>query len=57
MEIKKNSIQMKLPDRWLDYKPVGEVIPGTRFICFKVPLRVVSFNQYMTLFIFTIKKS
>ncbi|CAO1416991.1 unnamed protein product [Diamesa serratosioi] len=36
---------MKLPDRWLDYKPVGEVIPGTRFICFKVPLRVEMFTS------------
>lgn len=29
----------KVPDRWLDYTPMGERIPGTRFICMKVPLR------------------
>ncbi|XP_055905281.1 RNA/RNP complex-1-interacting phosphatase [Eupeodes corollae] len=28
-----------IPDRWLDYKPVGEIVKGTRFIAFKVPLR------------------
>ncbi|XP_017049535.1 RNA/RNP complex-1-interacting phosphatase isoform X2 [Drosophila ficusphila] len=27
-----------IPDRWLNYKPIGERIPGTRFIAFKVPL-------------------
>ncbi|KAG7225307.1 hypothetical protein INR49_007154 [Caranx melampygus] len=32
---KKNSV----PDRWLDYRPVGKRIPGTRFIAFKVPLK------------------
>lgn len=48
---------MKLPDRWLDYKPVGEVITGTRFICFKVPLRIVSFcnHAFSILFIFFIE--
>uniref|UniRef100_A0A8C6VPL1 Tyrosine specific protein phosphatases domain-containing protein n=1 Tax=Nothobranchius furzeri TaxID=105023 RepID=A0A8C6VPL1_NOTFU len=28
-----------LPKRWLDYCPVGQRIPGTRFIAFKVPLK------------------
>lgn len=28
-----------IPDRWLDYTPVGRKISGTRFIAFKVPLR------------------
>ncbi|XP_024154698.1 RNA/RNP complex-1-interacting phosphatase [Oryzias melastigma] len=32
---KKNDI----PDRWLDYSPVGKRLPGTRFIAFKVPLK------------------
>ncbi|XP_052838790.1 uncharacterized protein LOC128254045 isoform X3 [Drosophila gunungcola] len=27
-----------IPDRWLDYKPIGKRVPGTRFIAFKVPL-------------------
>ncbi|XP_064093540.1 RNA/RNP complex-1-interacting phosphatase-like isoform X3 [Macrobrachium nipponense] len=30
----------KMPDRWEIYKSMGRQIPGTRFICFKVPLRV-----------------
>ncbi|KAL4232403.1 RNA RNP complex-1-interacting phosphatase [Mactra antiquata] len=29
----------KLPDRWLDYSNIGDVIPGTKFITFKVPLQ------------------
>lgn len=29
---------MAIPDRWLDYTGVGQVIEGTRFIAFKVPL-------------------
>uniref|UniRef100_A0A8C8VJJ2 RNA/RNP complex-1-interacting phosphatase n=1 Tax=Pelusios castaneus TaxID=367368 RepID=A0A8C8VJJ2_9SAUR len=29
----------RLPDRWTDYLPLGQRIPGTRFIAFKVPLR------------------
>ncbi|XP_055855095.1 RNA/RNP complex-1-interacting phosphatase homolog [Episyrphus balteatus] len=29
----------RIPDRWLDYTPVGEIIKGTRFIAFKVPLK------------------
>lgn len=28
-----------IPDRWLDYKPIGKQIKGTRFIAFKVPLK------------------
>ncbi|XP_013191531.2 RNA/RNP complex-1-interacting phosphatase [Amyelois transitella] len=28
-----------IPDRWIPYKPCGNVINGTRIICFKVPLR------------------
>ncbi|XP_041867928.1 RNA/RNP complex-1-interacting phosphatase-like [Melanotaenia boesemani] len=28
-----------VPERWLDYCPVGQRIPGTRFIAFKVPLK------------------
>ncbi|XP_037814308.1 RNA/RNP complex-1-interacting phosphatase [Lucilia sericata] len=28
-----------IPDRWKDYKPIGEKIEGTRFIAFKVPLK------------------
>ncbi|XP_066952415.1 LOW QUALITY PROTEIN: mRNA-capping enzyme [Macrobrachium rosenbergii] len=30
----------KMPERWEIYKSMGRQIPGTRFICFKVPLRV-----------------
>ncbi|XP_074837933.1 RNA/RNP complex-1-interacting phosphatase isoform X2 [Carettochelys insculpta] len=29
----------RLPDRWTDYLPLGQRIPGTRFIAFKVPLK------------------
>lgn len=29
-----------MPERWEIYKSMGRQIPGTRFICFKVPLRV-----------------
>lgn len=28
-----------IPDRWLDYTPIGKQIKGTRFIAFKCPLR------------------
>ncbi|CAB3254599.1 unnamed protein product [Arctia plantaginis] len=28
-----------IPDRWIPYKACGNVIEGTRFICFKVPLK------------------
>ncbi|CAL9682468.1 unnamed protein product [Knipowitschia caucasica] len=33
---KKNGI----PDRWLDYRAVGKRLPGSRFIAFKVPLKM-----------------
>uniref|UniRef100_A0A1B6M954 Tyrosine specific protein phosphatases domain-containing protein n=1 Tax=Graphocephala atropunctata TaxID=36148 RepID=A0A1B6M954_9HEMI len=29
----------EIPDRWRDYKPMGTVIPGTRFVACKVPLK------------------
>ncbi|XP_032683697.1 uncharacterized protein LOC116850030 [Odontomachus brunneus] len=28
-----------VPDRWLEYKPVGDVIKGTQILAFKVPLK------------------
>lgn len=30
---------MTIPNRWLDYSPMGEKIPETRFIAMKVPLK------------------
>ncbi|GFN90639.1 RNA/rnp complex-1-interacting phosphatase [Plakobranchus ocellatus] len=30
---------MPPPERWEEYSPMGKVIPGTRFIAFKVPLK------------------
>ncbi|XP_038157032.1 RNA/RNP complex-1-interacting phosphatase-like [Cyprinodon tularosa] len=36
---KKKNHKKGIPDRWLDYCPVGRRIPGTRFIAFKVPLK------------------
>ncbi|XP_053190780.1 RNA/RNP complex-1-interacting phosphatase-like [Scomber japonicus] len=36
---KKKNKKTGVPDRWLDYAPVGCRIPGTRFIAFKVPLK------------------
>ncbi|XP_051246896.1 RNA/RNP complex-1-interacting phosphatase-like isoform X2 [Dicentrarchus labrax] len=36
---KKKRKKTGVPDRWLDYRPVGQRIPGTRFIAFKVPLK------------------
>ncbi|XP_035524897.1 RNA/RNP complex-1-interacting phosphatase, partial [Morone saxatilis] len=36
---KKKKKKTGVPDRWLDYRPVGQRIPGTRFIAFKVPLK------------------
>ncbi|MEQ2297557.1 hypothetical protein AMECASPLE_035864 [Ameca splendens] len=36
---KRNKKKNGIPDRWLDYCPVGHRIPGTRFIAFKVPLK------------------
>ncbi|XP_019763139.1 RNA/RNP complex-1-interacting phosphatase [Dendroctonus ponderosae] len=29
-----------IPDRWLDYKPIGEPVFGTTIVAFKVPLRL-----------------
>ncbi|XP_071827520.1 RNA/RNP complex-1-interacting phosphatase-like isoform X3 [Apostichopus japonicus] len=37
--------RFSLPDRWTDYDAVGDVIPGTRFIAFKVPLRLQYFHR------------
>ncbi|VDO56885.1 unnamed protein product [Onchocerca flexuosa] len=31
--------QRRLPDRWIDYDPVGKDMTGTRFVAFKTPLR------------------
>lgn len=31
-----------VPDRWLNYSKIGEVVEGTAFIPFKVPLHNVS---------------
>lgn len=28
-----------IPDRWMDYSPMGDIIKGTRFVCMKVPLK------------------
>ncbi|XP_062291800.1 RNA/RNP complex-1-interacting phosphatase-like isoform X1 [Scomber scombrus] len=39
MSGKKKNKKTGVPDRWLDYAPVGCRIPGTRFIAFKVPLK------------------
>ncbi|XP_042291840.1 RNA/RNP complex-1-interacting phosphatase-like [Thunnus albacares] len=39
MSHKKKKKKNGVPDRWLDYCPVGRRIPGTRFIAFKVPLK------------------
>ncbi|ELW64018.1 RNA/RNP complex-1-interacting phosphatase, partial [Tupaia chinensis] len=36
-----------VPERWRDYLPVGQRMPGTRFIAFKVPLRK-SFEKNLT---------
>uniref|UniRef100_A0AAQ6A5B4 RNA/RNP complex-1-interacting phosphatase n=1 Tax=Amphiprion ocellaris TaxID=80972 RepID=A0AAQ6A5B4_AMPOC len=33
------SQKRRIPDRWLNYCPVGRRIPGTRFIAFKVPFK------------------
>ncbi|CAD6245237.1 GSCOCG00013597001-RA-CDS [Cotesia congregata] len=43
----------KIPDRWLDYKPCGVAIKGTRIVAFKVPLadkisRYLPENQQFT---------
>ncbi|PKU30877.1 rna rnp complex-1-interacting phosphatase [Limosa lapponica baueri] len=34
----------RVPERWTDYIPLGRRMPGTRFIAFKVPLKM-SFNR------------
>uniref|UniRef100_A0A915Q0V7 Tyrosine specific protein phosphatases domain-containing protein n=1 Tax=Setaria digitata TaxID=48799 RepID=A0A915Q0V7_9BILA len=31
--------QRRLPDRWINYDPVGKDMKGTRFVAFKTPLR------------------
>uniref|UniRef100_A0A8C3WMV1 RNA/RNP complex-1-interacting phosphatase n=1 Tax=Catagonus wagneri TaxID=51154 RepID=A0A8C3WMV1_9CETA len=36
-----------IPERWKDYLPVGQRMPGTRFIAFKVPLKK-SFEKKLT---------
>uniref|UniRef100_A0ABI7XIA1 Dual specificity phosphatase 11 n=1 Tax=Felis catus TaxID=9685 RepID=A0ABI7XIA1_FELCA len=35
-----------VPERWKDYLPVGQRMPGTRFIAFKVPLKK-SFEKHL----------
>ncbi|XP_063826666.1 RNA/RNP complex-1-interacting phosphatase [Ostrinia nubilalis] len=35
----KKKMAPSIPDRWIPYKACGNVIEGTRLICFKVPLR------------------
>uniref|UniRef100_A0AAA9SAR8 Dual specificity phosphatase 11 n=1 Tax=Bos taurus TaxID=9913 RepID=A0AAA9SAR8_BOVIN len=35
-----------IPERWKDYLPVGQRMPGTRFIAFKVPLKK-SFEKHL----------
>eukprot|EP00088_Acartia_fossae_P020965 TRINITY_DN22454_c0_g1_i6.p1 TRINITY_DN22454_c0_g1~~TRINITY_DN22454_c0_g1_i6.p1 ORF type:complete len:449 (-),score=10.33 TRINITY_DN22454_c0_g1_i6:231-1577(-) len=35
----------KVPDRWSDYTRIGKVVKGTRFICFKVPLKASILNK------------
>ncbi|XP_070780275.1 RNA/RNP complex-1-interacting phosphatase-like [Enoplosus armatus] len=37
--MRRHSRKNGIPDRWLDYKAVGERLHGTRFIAFKVPLK------------------
>ncbi|ARE67303.1 SWPV2-ORF080 [Shearwaterpox virus] len=39
---KKSKHYNHIPDKWLDYLPIGDVIENTRFIAFKVPLN----NKY-----------
>ncbi|XP_073402648.1 uncharacterized protein [Dendrobates tinctorius] len=41
--VKKNSI----PDRWRSLKAIGQRVPGSRFIAFKVPLKGIN-NQRVT---------
>ncbi|EGW09954.1 RNA/RNP complex-1-interacting phosphatase [Cricetulus griseus] len=35
----KKKVSNHIPERWKDYLPVGQRMPGTRFIAFKVPLQ------------------
>lgn len=35
----------KMPERWTEYSAMGEVIPGTQFIAFKVPLKPEYFDR------------
>uniref|UniRef100_A0A8C7A5B8 RNA/RNP complex-1-interacting phosphatase n=1 Tax=Neovison vison TaxID=452646 RepID=A0A8C7A5B8_NEOVI len=35
-----------VPERWKDYLPIGQRMPGTRFIAFKVPLKK-SFEKHL----------
>uniref|UniRef100_A0A1I7XF10 TYR_PHOSPHATASE_2 domain-containing protein n=1 Tax=Heterorhabditis bacteriophora TaxID=37862 RepID=A0A1I7XF10_HETBA len=35
----------KIPDRWLNYDPVGRDLEGTRFVPFKTPLDKAFFNN------------
>lgn len=35
----------RIPDRWLNYSAIGDVIAHTNFVAFKVPLHKVSINK------------
>ena len=37
----------EIPDGWLDYSKMGEVVDGTRFLPIKVPLRRRPYNRYL----------
>ncbi|XP_059823607.1 RNA/RNP complex-1-interacting phosphatase-like [Hypanus sabinus] len=37
----------RIPDRWQEYSAVGQRLPGTRFIAFKVPLKKVFESRLM----------
>lgn len=41
-----NLANKKYINRWKDYLPVGQRMPGTRFIAFKVPLKKVSKSYF-----------
>ena len=34
-----------VPDRWEDYSNIGNVVEGTRFLAFKVPLKADLLTQ------------
>jgi hypothetical protein len=36
-----------IPDRWLDYSKIGNLVEGTAFVPFKVPLHQVRENPYI----------